>query len=173
MKQTPFHTIKDEDIPNLLVGAEMLTEVDNYNENGMTNIPVFRLWHDYKGKLDGRRWKGAKVVVHVILGKDSESFFLFILQNKHREELKIAFPAGSFATLIPLLLMTKELRFTTFQRDLSTKGAREKNIIKVKLQGESLQTYKYGAMLFMDMAGMLNHPESQVIKKEENEEARA
>lgn len=172
MSKTKFHDIKDSDIPSLVKDSHVVSEVDVFTHKGVTSIPLFRLWHDYKWNLDGRRWKGARASVNIIVGNEVESFIVFTLQNKHNEELRFALPAGAFVTLLPVIMYRNELYLTGFGKKTSTKGDREKNVIHVRLNKPTAEVFRLGAMLFMEKAGMLND-HKRIVAEEMTKAAKA
>ena len=169
MGKTVFHTIRDEDIKDLVKGAYLLEEVDTYSETGQTHIPLFR-FAPVKG-FDARKWrKPKKVVTHVILGREEPSFVIFIVTNRYNETMKFALPMDNYVMLLSVILMAKEIRLAPYGADVSTKGAREKSVVILKLEGETYASYVYGLTLYMDVKGLIKHPESKAIREENSEQ---
>jgi hypothetical protein len=158
-----FHVIEQDELRSLLNDSILLGSMDTYNEPGMKEIPVFRSEIKLPNFV-GKEWcNPKKVEVHVLIGKEYKSYFLFVLRNKYGRELKLALPMEDNVMMLPVIQMSKEIRFTSEEKRLTTKGDRKKAIAIVPLRNEAHEVFKYGLALFLDKSGMLNPNQSEAV----------
>lgn len=161
-----FHTVNEAKLQDLVKGSILLDEVITYSENGVREIPAFTLAIPVPG-FDARRWNNPKrAVLHVVIGKAHKSYFVFLLENKYGEKLKLALPMEDHAANIPVPFMASEIRFAKNEPKYENKGDRQKNIFRVPLNGELREVYRYGMVLFMDKHGVLENADSQALTHE-------
>jgi hypothetical protein len=164
-----FHTVEEEKLKDIVRGSYLLSDTIMYDEIGIKNIPAFVLEEDIKG-FKSQRWHVQKdVVLHVAIGKEYKSYFVFIITNKHGEEMRFSLPMEDHAPHLPSIMMTGEVRIAKNNPKYETKGDRKKNIFTVKLSDEVREVFRYGLLLFMDKSGMLNRSDSKALTLEETE----
>ena len=142
----------DEDAKRLLEGSWLLGEMTTFSQNGLKDIPVFHTIAEDK-RLVIPYWADAKLVdLNVMLGGDKyPSYILLSLMNQTRNGIRFAFPFDKFPEMSTLLMIYREILIAGKDADTSTKGARRKNIIRVKIEKkEHLDTLLQGVLLYMD-----------------------
>lgn len=164
-----FHTVEEAKLKELVRHSYLLDEVISYNENGVKEIPAFTLALPILG-FDARRWHKPKhVALHVVIGNETKSYFVFLLENKYGEKLKLALPMEDHATNLPVPYMSGELHIAKNEPKYATKGDRKKNIFTIPLSETLKEVYRYGMILFMDKHGILDNPDSQALSQQEPE----
>lgn len=171
MTKQLFHTVEEHTFTDKLKNTLLLDELILYKDKGVKDIPLFCLTSPCAG-FHPRDWNRPKdVSLHVLIGKEYKSYFIFIVTNKYGNTLSFALPMEDHSGSLPFPMMAGELRISFPSPSLHTKGDRKKNVCIIPLKGEVLEVYRYGLLLFMDKHGILNNKNSTEVLDRQEEKA--